>query len=550
MKGFGSFILFAFFLLCFPAQGSGEGDVVLTIGDESFELGEFWHIYNKNRCIPGFDESPALFAERFIDYKLKVKEAKALGLDTLSSFRSEYQQYVDMVKSSYMVDSIALLRDAREAYANMRYYVRASHILILSGTDASPEDTLAAYRRINEIRDRALSGEDFAILARANSQDPSVEQNSGDLGFFTAFVMIAPFEKAAFATPVGGISQVIRTEYGYHIIKVMEKQPNKGRIRTAHIMKRFEPGNKDSEAMAKLAADSIYNRLQNKELFETLVSEQSDDKGSVEKSGELFPFTLGEMIPEFAMAAFAIEKDGDISQPVRTDFGWHIIKRLGLDPIGSFEEESEFIIDMLWRQGRVKVNDWDAKELARVNLDFKYLIREYYDGLLIYEISDRMIWQTTGSDSAGLHNYYLQNIDEFMYPPVLEGVVAEVGDKKLQRKLTKYFEKNPKAAGLVQILKDLAGNPQQYNIVEGSFGFIKEASNPVNPSLLPKTSELSGRKGLLFWEGAVSESVPMPFKEALGTVLNSYQNSKEREWVKELRAKYKPVFRYELIGSR
>jgi len=362
--------------------------------------------------------------------------------------------------------------------------------------------------------------------------------------------MIAPFEKAAFSTPVGEISPVIRTDYGYHLIKVFDKQPNKGRIRTAHIMKRFESGNKESEASAKLAADSIYTRLLSNESFDTLVKEQSEDKGSVDRNGELFPFTLDEMIPEFALAAFALEKDGDISEPVRTDFGWHIIKRLGLDPLASFEEESEFIIDMLWRQGRVKVNDWSTEELARNSSDFRYLIREYYDGLLIYEISDRMIWQAAGADSAGLHKYYLDNINEFMYPPVLEGVVAEVWDGKLQRKLMRFLEKNPGASGLVQILKDLAGKPQQYSVVEGRFDFINKASNPVAPSLLPRTSELYGKKGLLFWEGVVSEPVPMPFKEALGTVLNSYQNKMEREWVKELREKYKPVFRYELIGIR
>lgn len=543
-------LIIAFLLLCCPVQGSREGDVVLTIGDESFELGEFWHIYNKNRHLPGFDESPAEFAERFIDYKLKVREAKALGLDTLSSFRNEYQQYVNEVRYSYLVDSIALMRDARESYSYMKYVVRASHILILTAPDASPEDTMAAYSKINQIREMALAGEDFAKLARVYSQDPSVEHNSGDLGYFTAFVMIAPFEKAAFSTPVGEISPVIRTDYGYHLIKVFDKQPNKGRIRTAHIMKRFESGNKESEASAKLAADSIYTRLLSKESFDTLVKEQSEDKGSVDRNGELFPFTLDEMIPEFALAAFALEKDGDISEPVRTDFGWHIIKRLGLDPLASFEEESEFIIDMLWRQGRVKVNDWSTEELARNSSDFRYLIREYYDGLLIYEISDRMIWQAAGADSAGLHKYYLDNINEFMYPPVLEGVVAEVWDGKLQRKLMRFLEKNPGASGLVQILKDLAGKPQQYSVVEGRFDFINKASNPVAPSLLPRTSELYGKKGLLFWEGVVSEPVPMPFKEALGTVLNSYQNKMEREWVKELREKYKPVFRYELIGIR
>lgn len=543
-------LIIAFLLLCCPVQGSREGDVVLTIGDESFELGEFWHIYNKNRHLPGFDESPAEFAERFIDYKLKVREAKALGLDTLSSFRNEYQQYVNEVRYSYLVDSIALMRDARESYSYMKYVVRASHILILTAPDASPEDTMAAYSKINQIREMALAGEDFAKLARVYSQDPSVEHNSGDLGYFTAFVMIAPFEKAAFSTPVGEISPVIRTDYGYHLIKVFDKQPNRGRIRTAHIMKRFEPGNKESEASTKLAADSIYTRLLSNESFDTLVKEQSEDKGSVDRNGELFPFTLDEMIPEFALAAFALEKDGDISEPVRTDFGWHIIKRLGLDPLASFEEESEFIIDMLWRQGRVKVNDWSTEELARNSSDFRYLIREYYDGLLIYEISDRMIWQAAGADSAGLHKYYLDNINEFMYPPVLEGVVAEVWDGKLQRKLMRFLEKNPGASGLVQILKDLAGKPQQYSIVEGRFDFINKASNPVAPSLLPRTSELYGKKGLLFWEGAVSEPVPMPFKEALGTVLNSYQNKMEREWVKELREKYKPVFRYELIGIR
>ncbi|MDR2928101.1 MAG: peptidylprolyl isomerase [Cytophagaceae bacterium] len=347
--------LSALFLMMVSAFSQSKPDeTILTIGQFKFTEGEFWHIYSKNKDLSSYKETPEQFAERFINYKLKVVAAIDQKMDTLPAFVSEYGKYADELAAGYLIDSAAVESAARSAYTNMTKLVNASHILVALSRSATPTpaDTLAAWQKITEIRNRVLAGEDFNEIAATQSEDPSARQNQGRLGYFTAFQMVYPFEKAAFSTPVGEVSEIVRSQFGYHILKVHDVRPNTGKIRVAHIMKIFprDVTPQIEEAM-KVSIDSIYAAFKSGADFAELAQKHSDDRGSAARSGEMQPFNYGQ-IPVFSDAAFELVNDGDVSEPVKSPFGWHIIKRLELTPVEDYQTAHPSISSMLARDER------------------------------------------------------------------------------------------------------------------------------------------------------------------------------------------------------
>lgn len=335
------------------AQNNSE-QTVLTIDNKAISVGEFERLYMKNNANATFDSlSLNEYMQLFIDYKLKVTEAEQLGLDTTSEFINEYNSYASQLEKPYFTDDRVDDSLAHEAYDHLKWDVRASHILVKCGPEASAADTLKAYKRIEDIRKRALDGEDFAKLARVKSDDPSVSRNSGDLGFFTAFSMIYEFEKVAYSTEVGAISPIFRTQFGYHILKVTDRRPNPGQVRAAHIMVRVDKNANESVQKAaankiKMIADSLAAGAN----WAQMVSRYSDDAGTRTRQGDLQWFSTGSMVPEFESAAFALKNIGDISAPVLTSYGWHIIKLLDRNPLGSFESIQDQIKKQLSRDVR------------------------------------------------------------------------------------------------------------------------------------------------------------------------------------------------------
>jgi peptidyl-prolyl cis-trans isomerase SurA len=203
-----------------------DSPVLLTIGDEKVSLEEFERIYRKNNGPSSLNrQSPEEYLELFINFKLKVKEAEALGMDTTSRFLTELEGYRKQLAKPYLVDEKDKEQMMKEAYEWSKYDVSASHILIQLPENPLPEDTLAAYEKMMLIRDRILGGESFETVARATSEDESVRQNGGNLNYFTVFSMVYPFERVAFTTPVGKLSMPFRTDYGYHILMVHDKRP-------------------------------------------------------------------------------------------------------------------------------------------------------------------------------------------------------------------------------------------------------------------------------------------------------------------------------------
>ena len=232
------------FLILFLALSVGthaqktKDPILLKIGKENVSLSEFEAIYNKNNNIGNQVDlkSPKEYLELFINYKLKVKEAEALGLDTIGLFKRELEGYINQLASPYLVDRNYTEDLVKEAYNRLLEDVRVSHILIRVNENAAPEDTLKAWNRIQQIYKNAINGVDFAQLAKSNSEDPSVAQNAGDVGYFTAFRMVYPFETAAYNTKVGEISIPVRTSFGYHVLKISDKRPAVGEMKAAHIM--------------------------------------------------------------------------------------------------------------------------------------------------------------------------------------------------------------------------------------------------------------------------------------------------------------------------
>jgi len=309
---------------------------VFTVGDKAVSTAEFERVYRKNIDLVQDEDQKKIdtYLDLYVKYQLKLQEAYSLGLNADKKYKNELKQYRKDLMKSYLIDADATDKLIKEAYNRGLKEVRASHILIRVPEDALPKDTLMAYNGILEVRNKVLNGTAFEKLAKQFSQDPSAKQNGGDLGYFTVFSMVYPFETAVYNTPKNKVSKIFRTRFGYHIAKVTDVQDAHGEVETAHIM---IASNQKNAKEAKQKIDNIYKQLQSGVDFATLAKRLSDDKKSAVKGGRLPVFGINKMVPSFEKAAFTIEKAGDISAPFQSPYGWHIIKLIRKIPIKSYE---------------------------------------------------------------------------------------------------------------------------------------------------------------------------------------------------------------------
>ncbi len=326
-------LLFVFLLTPFVVLSQSK-DVLFTIDNHPYYTDEFVRVYNKNLDLVKDDSQKNLdnYLELYIGYKLKVEKAYKIGLHNNANYQNELKSYRAQLSKSYLNDSKVTNELVQEAYGRMLQEIRASHILVLVDENAAPEDTLKAYQKITDIKKRIESGEDFAQVAQQFSEDPSVKENNGDLGYFSAFRMVYPFENAAFSTAVGNVSKPFRTRFGYHVVKVVDKRANRGEVTVAHIMilKPASVSDKPSpntEDKAKVTIEDIYKKIQQGESFESLAQQFSEDKSSATKGGVLQRFGSGQLSSEaFENVAFSLQNANEISTPFQSQFGWHIVK--------------------------------------------------------------------------------------------------------------------------------------------------------------------------------------------------------------------------------
>lgn len=368
MKNFLSVFILAF-LCATTVFSQNKKEVLMTIEGKPVYASEFKRVYLKNLDLVQDESQKDIdgYLQLFIDYKLKIAEAEAQGLDEESLYKSEFSKYRDQLSRNYLFEDKITDELAKEAYERGKEEVSASHILIKVDYESVPRDTLVAYNKLNSIRERAVKGEDFTQLAKIYSEEPGAKESGGNLGYFSVFNMVYPFENAAYNTKVGEISKIIRTSFGYHILKVNDRRAKLPKIAVAHIMISDKKGARTFNPEERI--NEIYTMLKQGESFESLATQFSDDKNSAVKGGKLNPFTKGDLrASEFENAAYDLKNIGDISKPVKTDFGWHIIRLDEKLPVETFEQQKETL--------EKKVTEGDRSKIVTAAINNK--IKEKY----------------------------------------------------------------------------------------------------------------------------------------------------------------------------
>ena len=421
---------------------------LMTVGDENITVEEFWNIYQKNNTDKAIDKkSIDEYLDLYTNFRLKVNEAKALKRDTSEAFKKELNGYRDQLAKPYLVDEDINDRLMQEAYERMKKDVRVSHILLFLNEDALPEDTARVYNKIKKIRDEIVSGKiSFADAAVKYSDDRSARDmpaqgrrparvgNKGDLGYFTVFDMVYPFEVAAYNAKLNEPTQPVRTRFGYHLILKTDEIPAIGKVQVAHIFVKSMAG--DTAATftpeeAKEKIDSIYARYLAGESFEDLVKTMSDDKGSAAKGGELPWFGANRMVPVFIKQVSKFDSIGQVSEPIHTSYGWHIVKFLGQKPIGSFESVKNEIKDRLKKD--VRSEKGRQSKIAQVKKEEGF--SDHNDALVALE----------GKVDSTLLNHKFDEEKAKTFTDVL----FTIGDKSYtQYDLIHYIQKSGKKASI------------------------------------------------------------------------------------------------------
>ncbi|UOG74152.1 peptidylprolyl isomerase [Hymenobacter tibetensis] len=516
-----------------------------TLGTTTVPAGEFAYVYRKNNSTaPEYGTRPSVteYLDLYTNFKLKVLEAEQRGLDTTQAFKRELDGYKQQLAQPYLTEKSVTDQLVREAYERMSKEVNASHILIRLPAEPTPADTLAAYQKVVALRQRVTGAANFEQVAREVSEDPSARENGGRLGYFTAMQMVYPFETAAFKTPVGQVSQPVRTRFGYHLIKVNDMRPAQGEIKVAHLMIRATPNMPKADSVtAKKKIDELYTRLtQRKENWDKLVAQFSEDAGSAANSGELPPFGTGRMIPSFEEVAFKLQSPGQISAPVQTPYGWHVIKLIEKQPVPTFEameptlkskvakdsrselnkaaflkrvrtennfrefsagkEEAFAKIDTSVVNGRFKytapdnvittskngkkqsgtaqsvifiikdkpyqvsdfltyvqknqrprpgaepkfiaqqlydqyveqsLTEYEKNNLENKYEDYRMLVKEYRDGILLFQLMDEKVWSKAIEDTVGLQKYFTENQSKYQWENRAQGTVISAATPEL-----------------------------------------------------------------------------------------------------------------------
>jgi len=684
------------------AQQALPEPVVMTVDGKPVTRAEFEAIYKKNnKDAQVTKEALDEYLDLFVNYKLKVREAEVLGMDTISKFKNELDGYRKQLSRPYLIDRE--LNDAlmREAFDRMQKEVRASHILVQVAPEASPEDTVIAWKRVNVLRDRVLKGEDFASVAKGTvgSDDPSAQKNGGDLGWFSALQMVYPFENAAYNTKLGEISTPVRTRFGYHIIKVIGQRPARGQVKVAHIMMRStDQDTPEQKAASEKRIQEVYQQLStNKITFGEAAMKYSEDESSNTKAGELPMFGTGKMIEEFEDAAFALQRPEEISAPIKSRYGWHIIKLLEKQTPPDFDGAKAELKNKISRDSRAEITrkvfidrlrkeygamtypknmkavyamvdssifkkgtsesdtlvrknvvegpfvkngsnyrreilgaisggkllnaksrqydemtqtvddtvvvrtimegwSYDRNKAAKLTKpvfsfkggtftqkdlldfleskqkrervvpsasyvdlrseefmdekimayedahleekysDFRLLMKEYRDGILLFELTDQKVWGRAVRDTAGLEAFHAAHRADFMWDTRYEGDIYTCSDAAVAKQVRALLIKKKRGAQLTDVVNKT--NPLALTIENGLFtGEQKPCLKGITKPGLGQNIQLDDRIVITDIKG-VRVPEPKTLEEARGLITAAYQDSLEKAWIAELRAKY------------
>ena len=330
---------------------AGVAQELFRVGTKTVSKAEFQYVYGKNKDV-GANIDPKTeseYLDLYVQFKRKVAAAQAMGRDTMPSFVNEYNGYYKQLLKPYLTDKNVDERLVQEAYERMQWDMRASHIMVDCAENALPSDTLRAYKQIMGIKDRLDRGEPFTQLAALSTDTYSAERG-GDLGWFTVFGMVYPFESAVFTAPEGQVVGPIRTQFGYHLIRVTGKRPARHTMQAAHIL--ILDTESEPNPDAKQQIEEVYAKLQGGEPFAAAAMKYSEDPTTAKQGGRLAPFGINQMLPEFEDAAFSLTDDGTYSAPFKTKLGWHIVQRVGRNPLPGRQEAERQLTQKIRRDER------------------------------------------------------------------------------------------------------------------------------------------------------------------------------------------------------
>lgn len=624
--GYLLFVLFAVNL----SFGQDKDEVLLKVDGEAVMTSEFLRVYNKNLDLVKDESQKDIdgYLKLFTEYQLKLKEAKRLKYHEDAKYQREFLRYKKQLTKNYLSENKVTDALVKEAYERSNMDVNASHVLVR--LEESEKDTIAAYNKILKLRDR-FEKEGFDALKRDVHDGATIFVE--DLGYFSAFKMVYDFETVAFKTQKGNISMPFRTQFGYHVLRVNDKRPSRGTITAAHIMITLQQ--KDSLLNPEDRINDIYKKLQQGEAFESLAKQFSDDKSSASKGGQLTPFKSGQLSSvKFEDEAFNIAKDGDISVPFKTQYGWHIVKRIGLKSILPFEELKPSLESRVKRDSRSKlintamVNELkgryeisyneDAKSyfesliddgyfsrswrlpedfekdgevftinnrsftfnefgrhlmaaqrlytnkkqpfsiivdkeldsffeksilqyrednLELENKEFADILKEYRDGLLLFDLMEKEVWNKASKDSVGLEAYYEKNKSNYQWNNRVKLVMASSADKSTVQKAAKMMKRKKSED---EIEKSLNTESKKNIIFTNATYAVDDSKLPSNFKVkkgISKVYEHNDAYHIIDVLDILDAGVKT-LEEAKGNVINDYQAEIESNWINDLHNRF------------
>ena len=647
------FVLAAFVMpVCFAnAQSKNDKQVLMTIGDQNITVKDFCDVYYKNNLKSDVIEKKSVdeYLDLFTTFRMKVMEAERLQLDTSAKFQKELAGYRKQLAKPFMSSDDITEELVQEAYQRKLKDIRASHILIRCDKNALPSDTLKAYNKAMDIRKKAIAKDaDFAALADQYSEDPSAKGmkatdqtparpgNHGDLGYFTVFDMVYPFETGAYNTKEGEVSMPVRSDFGYHLIKVKSVTDALGSIQAAHIFLQLpaDASEEDEDAMRK-KADNIYKELmaQDGKNWDEAVKQYTDDKGTISRNGALSSFTVSRIVPEFIEACKSLEK-GQIAKPVRTMYGYHIIKLLDYSGIASLEKERKGLTERIEKDMRSKKSEEvvikqakneyhfkqddkalesfmatidstilrnEFKPASNVNLgatlfsldgnatkvsdfvayikekmtpqrhvspatyayqlyeafsnekvmdyadahledkypEFKALVQEYKDGILLFDLMDKEVWTKAVKDTLGLQEFHDRNANKYMWENRAYATIVTVTRPESLPKVKALIDSGVELDSLRNAIRRDSigyafvrkgyyqrGDNQYVDQTEWKVGEVNEIASTVDQSTT------------IVFIRELRDPEPKTLKEARGLVTSDYQVELEQQWVQSLKQRY------------
>jgi peptidyl-prolyl cis-trans isomerase SurA len=615
--------------------------VLFTIGEDPVYLSEFKYIYEKNNADKADYSTESLdeYLELYKKFKLKVRRARSIGLDTVQSLNDELAGYRKQLAKSYLKDKELSNKLVDQILERMQEDIAVKHIFVSSPQKTPLDKQEAALKKINDIYDKLEknNGKDFDRMAKTLSEDKASALRSGSLGYYTSPLPdgFYTFENAMYETEVGGYSKPVKSKMGYHIIKVTDRRPARGQMEIAHILFRNEKSQTSFEDK-KILADSVYNMLSEGRSFENFAAKFSDDTKTKSTGGYLGFFGINQYEVTFEDAAFALKKDGDFTTPIKTQAGYHIIKRISKRNdddkerlrkrvearlgkgdrflvaeeklIEDVKKEANFNEDMLsfkrfttsldeqfytykWQAPtyennlklfsldgkdytlenfaqfaksnvrerlkfskntpyekaaqtlykdfvKEKVMEFEENNLERKYPDFKALMQEYREGILLFEITKREVWDKASQDTIGLQNFYNANSNNYVWPERVRAYKYELTsqDNKKIEEVQNYAKKKDHNKLLDKYKKD--------NSVDIKFStVVLNKEDKAIEKLELKKDAVSGltisAPPVVFYRYIGPEpSTVKSLSEARGYVIADYQDELETEWIKELKNTY------------